>query len=56
LGYLVEGGGPAQRVELWQRTGERPSVAVWTTEQTATFLGLVANDRLAVMWWLIATA
>jgi integrase len=44
----------AQRVELWQKTGERPSVAVWTTEQTATFLGLVANDRLAVMWWLIA--
>jgi integrase len=27
---------------------------VWTIEQTATFLGLVANDRLTVMWWLIA--
>jgi integrase len=44
----------AQRVEAWQRTGERPAVGVWTVEQTATFLGLVANDRLAVMWWLIA--
>jgi hypothetical protein len=44
----------AQRVEAWQQTGERPAVAVRTTEQTATFLGLVANDRLAVMWWLIA--
>jgi hypothetical protein len=27
---------------------------VWTAGQTATFRGLVANDRLAVMWWLIA--
>jgi integrase len=44
----------AQRVQAWQQTGERPAVAVWTTEQTATFLGLVAQDRLAVMWWLIA--
>jgi integrase len=48
----------AQRVEAWQRTGERPAVAVWTTEQTATFLTtfltFVAQDRLAVMWWLIA--
>jgi hypothetical protein len=42
-----------QRVEAWQQTGERPSVAVWTTEQAATFLSLVAKDRLAVMWWLI---
>ena len=44
----------AQRVEAWQQTGERPAVAVWTTEQTATFLSFIANDRLAVMWWLIA--
>ncbi|MEV6598297.1 site-specific integrase [Actinoplanes sp. NPDC051346] len=43
-----------QRVEAWQKTGKRPAVAVWTTEQTATFLGYVAKDRLAVMWWLIA--
>jgi integrase len=44
----------AQRVEAWQKTGDRPSVAVWTVEQTATFLSFVAADRLAVMWWLIA--
>jgi len=44
----------AQRVEAWQKTGDRPAVAVWTTEQTATFLSFVANDRLAAMWWLIA--
>jgi integrase len=37
-----------------EQTGERPSVAVWTTEQTATFLTFVAQDRLAVMWCLIA--
>jgi integrase len=44
----------AQRVEAWQQTGERPAVAVWSTEQTATFLAHVVQDRLAVMWWLIA--
>jgi integrase len=44
----------AQRVEAWQKTGERPAVAVWTVEQTATFLSYLAQDRLAVMWWLIA--
>jgi integrase len=44
----------AQRVQAWQQTGERPSVAVWTTEQSAAFLRFVAQDRLAVMWWLIA--
>jgi integrase len=27
---------------------------VWTVEQTAMFLSFVAQDRLAVMWWLIA--
>ena len=43
-----------QRVEAWRQTGERPSVAVWTTEQTATFLAFIARDRLAVLWWLIA--
>jgi integrase len=44
----------AQRVEARQTIGERPAVAVWTTEHTATFLGFVTKDRLAVMWWLIA--
>jgi hypothetical protein len=43
-----------QRVEAWKTTGERPAVAVWTVEQTATFLSYVAQDRLAVMWRLIA--
>jgi hypothetical protein len=43
-----------QRVEAWQQTGERPAVAVWTVELTATFLSFVAHDRPAVMWWLIA--
>lgn len=43
-----------QRVQAWEQTGERPSVAVWTTQQTATFLSFAATDRLAVMWWLIA--
>ena len=37
-----------------QKTGERPAVAVWTVEQTATFLAFVAQDRLAVIWRLIA--
>jgi hypothetical protein len=27
-----------QRVKAWQKTGERPAVAVWTVEQTAMFL------------------
>ncbi|XVV13987.1 site-specific integrase [Actinoplanes sp. CA-131856] len=44
----------APRVEAWQKTGERPAVAVWTVEQTAAFLSFVGKDRLAVMWWLIA--
>jgi hypothetical protein len=46
----------AQRVEAWQQTGERLAVAVWTVEQTAMFLSFAAQDRLAVMWWLIASA
>jgi hypothetical protein len=29
-------------------------VAVWTVEETAMFLSFVAQDRLAVMRWLIA--
>ncbi|GAA2517616.1 hypothetical protein GCM10010434_075670 [Winogradskya humida] len=43
-----------QRVDAWKKTGERPSVAVWTVEQAATFLSFVTKDCLAVMWWLIA--
>ncbi|WP_155334417.1 site-specific integrase, partial [Acrocarpospora corrugata] len=44
----------ARRVALWQRTGERPAVAVWTPEQLAEFLAFVREDRLFVLWWLIA--
>lgn len=44
----------AQRVEAWQQTGERPAVAVWMVEKTATFLSFAGNDRLAAMWWLVA--
>jgi integrase len=43
-----------QRVQAWRRTGQRFSVAVWTTRQLASFLEFVANDRLYAMWWLIA--
>ncbi len=42
------------RVEAWRRTGQRFSVAVWTTKQLACFLDFVAADRLLAMWWLIA--
>jgi integrase len=41
-------------VAAWRRTGQRHSVAVWTTRQLATFLDHVAEDRLFAMWWLIA--
>ncbi|WP_433221715.1 hypothetical protein ACQP00_21430 [Dactylosporangium sp. CS-047395] len=33
-------------VEEWERTGERPSVAVWTADQLATFLHGISNDAL----------
>lgn len=42
------------RVADWQQTGERPSVAVWTAAQLATFLDSVHEDRLHAMWWLLA--
>jgi integrase len=42
------------RVDAWQRGGPRPSVAVWTAHQLASFLDSVAEDRLFAMWWLIA--
>jgi hypothetical protein len=42
------------RVEEWRNTGQRFAVGVWTTRQTAAFLGFVAGDRLSAMWWLIA--
>jgi len=42
------------RVDAWQRGGPRPSVAVWTARQLATFLDVVAEDRMFAAWWLIA--
>ncbi|MDQ7911305.1 site-specific integrase [Phytohabitans sp. ZYX-F-186] len=44
----------SHRVDAWQRDGQRPSVAVWTADQVATFLDTVREDRLFAMWWLIA--
>jgi len=43
-----------ERVEAWRRDSIRPPVAVWTLRQLVTFLTGVENDRLAVLWWLIA--
>ena len=34
-----------ERVEHWQRTGERPEVAVWTAAQTAQFLTASRGHR-----------
>ena len=42
------------RVEHWQRTGERPAVAVWTAAQTAQFLGCIQDHRLYAAYHLIA--
>ena len=42
-----------RRVEEWQRTGERPVVAVWTPEQLSEFLGSVAGHPLFALFRLI---
>jgi len=42
------------RVEHWQRTGERPAVAVWTAAQTAQFLHAIAGHRPYAAFHLIA--
>ena len=42
------------RIELWQRTGERPAVAVWTAAQTAQFLNTIEDHRLYAAYHLIA--
>jgi integrase len=44
----------AARVEEWERTGERPSVAVWTADQTAAFLHAVRGHCLYAAYHLIA--
>jgi integrase len=41
------------RAELWQRTGQRYPVAVWTGDQAGAFLDHVAGDRLYAIWHLI---
>jgi integrase len=38
----------------WHATGIRPTVAVWTAAQLATFLDSVRQDRLYALWWLAA--
>ena len=42
------------RVEAWEQTGQRPSVAVWTARQLSTFLASVVDDSLYALWWLAA--
>ena len=41
-------------VAHWRVTGERPSVAVWTATQTATFLAAIADERMYAAFHLIA--
>ena len=42
------------RIAVWQATGERPTVAVWTAGQTATFLAGIREHRLYAVFHLIA--
>src|SRR5512139_639370 len=42
------------RIEHWERTGERPPVAVWTAAQTAEFLHGIRDHRLYAAYHLIA--
>ncbi|MER7169676.1 tyrosine-type recombinase/integrase [Micromonospora sp. NPDC000207] len=42
------------RVDQWERTGDRPAVAVWTADHLAAFLEIVADDSLFAFWWLTA--
>ncbi|MGW7610899.1 tyrosine-type recombinase/integrase [Streptomyces sp. NPDC054766] len=40
-----------ERVEEWQRTGEKPGpVMVWTPEQTGQFLDYISDDRMYALW------
>jgi integrase len=43
-----------RRVAAWRRDGERPAVAVWTADQLAEFLTFARDDRLYLLWQLIA--
>nr|WP_228561086.1 tyrosine-type recombinase/integrase [Catenulispora pinisilvae] len=42
------------RIAVWQATGERPAVAVWTAGQTAAFLAGIREHRLYAVLHLIA--
>ncbi|WP_238447155.1 site-specific integrase [Micromonospora sp. 4G55] len=42
------------RVAEWKASGERPTIAVWTPTQLASFLDYVHDDSLFALWWLIA--
>ncbi|MCW2913165.1 MAG: integrase family protein, partial [Actinomycetia bacterium] len=44
---------PTQIAE-WQRTGVRPAVAIWTSDQTARFLHGIRGHRLYAAYHLIA--
>jgi integrase len=44
----------APRVALWQATGERPAVAVWTVGQTAAFLDQAREHPMFPLFWLAA--
>ncbi len=41
------------RVIDWMASGRRPKVAVWTPEQTGSFLGLMTADRLYAYYHLL---
>ena len=43
-----------ERVELWQRTGKRCAVAVWTPQQAGAFLDFANSDGLSALWQLVA--
>ncbi|MGV9318269.1 tyrosine-type recombinase/integrase [Streptomyces sp. NPDC003660] len=44
-----------ERITRWLETGEKPSpVMVWTPEQAGIFLDFVAQDRLYMLWRIIA--
>jgi len=42
-----------RRVEEWQRTGERPAVAVWTPDQLSAFLSSVAGHPLFALFRMV---
>jgi integrase len=43
-----------RRVQEWQRTGERPVVAVWTPEQLVQFLSAIAGHPMFAAYHIIS--